>query len=226
MRCFVNNTFIFVSLLVTVLMNLAYAECVSAKELGTFGAVYPVVEEDLIKKIQEYIARIDMPRYEREQKDKARKYILNYKPGSIPGKLPVADKDSVFSVDMSYTLDFDIPDGKGGILYPKGYTFNPLDYTFLSKTIVLLDGTDRRQIKWFKSSPWHKRLDVTVLLTNGTYHVLSKDLKRPVFYASRKIIERFNIKALPSVVVQNGNVMNVHEYDPGDASQKISNNSK
>jgi len=26
---------------------------------------------------------------------------------------------------MTYTTEIDVPDGKGGVLYPKGYTFNP-----------------------------------------------------------------------------------------------------
>ena len=42
---------------------------------------------------------------------------------------------------MTYTTEIDVPDGKGGILYPKGYTFNPLEYLTYSKTIIVINGS-------------------------------------------------------------------------------------
>jgi conjugal transfer pilus assembly protein TraW len=156
---------------------------------------------------------MDKEKYILEAKNKARSFILNYKPSDLTRKLPAAKENNVFLVDLTYTLQFDIPDGKGGILYPKGYTFNPLEYAPLFiKTIVIIDGDRREQVDWFKASPLMKKIDVTLMLSGGAYHKVMKELKRPVFYASQRIIDRLGIKATPSVAVQQGKYFQIHEY--------------
>ena len=56
-----------------------------------------------------------------------------------------ARKERTFLVDMTYTLDRDIADEKGNVVYPKGYTFNPLDYITYPGTLVILDGNSPTQ---------------------------------------------------------------------------------
>jgi conjugal transfer pilus assembly protein TraW len=112
---------------------------------------------------------------------------------------------------LTYTTEIDVPDGKGGILYPKGYTFNPLDYVTYPKTLVIIDGTDPEQVKWFAASEYDKRLDATLLLTEGNFGTVSKRIRRPLFYADRKIIERLKLKAVPSIIRQKGRLMEVTE---------------
>ncbi len=107
----------------------------------------------------------------------------------------------------------DVPDGKGGILYPKGYTFIPLEYVVYPKSIVIINGNDPEQLQWFVSSEYATRLDVTLLLTEGRHPVVAKRLNRPLFYADRKIIDRFRLKAVPSIVRQKGRFMEVSEID-------------
>ena len=122
---------------------------------------------------------------------------------------------------MTYTTEIDVPDGKGVILYPKGYTFNPLDYVTYPKTLVVIDGTDPDQVKWFAASEYDKRLDVMLLLTEGNFGTVSKRISRPLFYADRKIVERLKLKAVPSVIKQMGRLMEVTEVVlPGGKAKK------
>jgi len=113
---------------------------------------------------------------------------------------------------MTYTLDRDIPDGKGGILYRKGYTFNPLDYVRFSRMLVIIDGNDRRQVEWFIRSRWHRDMNATLLLTDGNWFKVSERLKRPVFYADRLMVTRLKLQAVPSVTVRKERFMEVREY--------------
>ena len=122
-----------------------------------------------------------------------------------------ARKDRTFLVDMTYALERDIKDDKGNIIYPAGYTFNPLNYVAYPRTLVILNGKRPEQIRWFEESPYAKDAQVTLLLTDGFYSELSRSLKRPVFYASTKLIEAFRIQAVPSVVRQSGAYMEVTE---------------
>lgn len=182
---------------------------VHGKDLGTTGATYAIVEKDALREIEIRAKEIDWKKaFERT---KAEEKIKNYRPEGMEA-LPAAGKDRVFSVDMTYTLDFDIPDGKGGIIYPRGYRFNPLDHVSLPNILVVIDGDDARQIKWFQLSSYAKDTRVMLLLSGGSYKAVIKKLKRPVFYANGKITVKFQLKAVPAVIVQRGEVMEVREY--------------
>lgn len=191
-------------LILTVLPQLA-----SANDLGMLGAVYPIAEKDALTEFQERAGAVDWPKV--FEKKKWEKKIKDYKAPDMV-KLPPARENRTRLVDMTWSSEFDVPDGKGGVLYPKGYTFNPLEYLFLPQTLVFIDGTDREQVLWLKNSPYQGDLKTVLLLVDGSYFDMSKELKRPAFYANRKIVERLDIRAVPSVAVQNGKVMQVREY--------------
>jgi conjugal transfer pilus assembly protein TraW len=118
---------------------LALVTTVQAKHLGTFGATYSIVEKDALEEIRDKARTTNWERaFSREMWEKK---LRAYRPSELKA-LPRAERENVFTVDLTYTLDFDIPDGKGGILYPKGYTFNPLDYVSFPNTLVFIDGSD------------------------------------------------------------------------------------
>ena len=115
-----------------------------AKHLGTVGRVYPVTEPDALAEIQEAARRVDW--HTALDQEKTRAAIQRFRPNGLHS-LPVAKADKVFQVNMTYTLASDIPDGKGGVLYPKGFAFNPLDYGGLSGGLVIIDGSDSGQVE-------------------------------------------------------------------------------
>jgi len=190
------------------LVHLLTGSTAFAKDLGVVGATYSIAETDALTEIENRLKAIDWNK--NFGKDVTEKLIKNYKPPHI-ASLPSAKGNRTFLVDMTYTLEMDIPDGKGGILYPKGYTFNPLDYLSVPSTYVFIDGDNKNQVKWFKNSEYAKSLNTRLLLTNGSYSKVSKKLKIPVFYANALIIGRFSLKAVPSVVKVKGNLMEVRE---------------
>jgi len=190
-------------------MALAAAGPCPGKSLGAFGTVYGIAERDALQEIEEKAKRVDWGKY--FDKKKWEKKIRGYRPQNIRS-LPAATKDRVRRVDPTYTLPFDIPDGKGGILYPAGYTFNPLDYIFLSRVLVVIDGGRREQVTWLKSLGYFRDMKTMVLLTGGNYYDLSKELRVPVYYLDDILAERLGIERVPSVAVQKGNRMEVSEY--------------
>lgn len=182
--------------------------CVSsaqAKELGTFGMTYRIAERDALAEIEERAKQVDWHKVLDKRK------VENFQGPPDRVRLPRAKRNRSFPVDMTYTTEIDVPDGRGGILYPKGYTFNPLDYVTYPKTLVVIDGADPEQVKWFATSEYDKRLDVMLLLTEGNFGNVSKKISRPLFYADRKIVERLKLQAVPSVVRQKGRIMEVTE---------------
>jgi conjugal transfer pilus assembly protein TraW len=176
-----------------------------AKDLGSFGRTYPVTEKDALAEIEERARQVDW------SKVLDKKKLENYQGPPDRESLPRAKRNRTFLVDMTYTTEIDVPDGKGGILYPKGYTFNPLDYVTYPKTIIVINGNDRGQVAWFKDSEYSQRLDVTLLITEGAFGTISKQIDRTVSYANNKIISRFQLKAVPSIIRQKGRLMEVSE---------------
>jgi conjugal transfer pilus assembly protein TraW len=118
---------------------------------------------------------------------------------------------------MTYTLEFDVPDGRGGILYPRGYRFNPLDYVPFNQTLVVLDGDDPEQLDWLKRSSLLSEPGSQILLTQGAFSRVGERLGRAVFYADRRILERFNLAAVPSVISRKGRLMEVKEIEIPDS---------
>lgn len=190
-----------------------------AANLGKVGATYPIAERDMVEVIKETVASMDTKKFGEKMREKARKGIETYRPPGLVS-LPVAERDDSFSVDMSWTLPFDIPDGKGGIIYPKGFTFNPLEYTYLPSTLVFLDVSDQRQVEWFLRSQYVKKVNAKILLTGGDYMNFMKRIRRPVFYADSRFIRRLQLRHVPSVAVQQGKVMAVYEFAPVTKARK------
>jgi conjugal transfer pilus assembly protein TraW len=189
----------------TVIALMLGVSSVQAKVLGTFGTTYQIAEKDALAEIEARARQVDW------SKVLDKRTVENYQGPPDKANLPRAKKNRSFPVDMTYTTEIDVPDGKGGILYPKGYTFNPLDYVIYPKTLVIINGADPEQVKWFATSEYDKRLDVTLLLSEGNFGTVSKRISRPLFYADRKIIDRLKLKAVPSVIRQKGRLMEVTE---------------
>jgi conjugal transfer pilus assembly protein TraW len=180
--------------------------CAYAKDLGYAGNIYPIAERDAAQEIEARAKQVNW------KKEMSKAKPENYRPEHMTS-LPRATKERAFNVDMSYTLEMDVPDGRGGVLYPKGYSFNPLDSVTYPKTLVVIDGEDKEQVEWFRRSSYVGRPDVMFLLTAGSYVDLSKNLRRPVFYADSRIVEKFKLQAVPSVIKQTGRFMEVREID-------------
>lgn len=193
-------------LAITILFIFFMPVCASAKDLGKMGNTYIIAEPDAFQEIRSRLKQVDM----RPHLNKLRSRAENFKPDNLPA-LKTAVRGSTFTVNLTYTLDHDITDGRGNMIYPKGYTFNPLDYIRYNKTIVVINGARQNQVKWFRESEYSKDMNTMLLITDGSYHRLGEKLKRQVFYANAHIVDKFRLKAAPAVIRQKGNVLEVKE---------------
>ncbi len=121
----------------------------SVKDLGTVGATYPVIEADVVAEL----TKKAILHQKTHRPDPLLEQLKTYQPANLQ-KLPHAEQDRNFLVTMDYNLEYDFVDGEGNILYPKGFTFNPLDYISFSAGLVVIDGTDPKQVSWFQKTPY------------------------------------------------------------------------
>ncbi len=176
------------------------------KNLGVAGETYPVVEPDVVAELQEEAAR-----KKRFGDNEFLERMKTYQPEDIH-HLPRATRDRTFLVDMTYTLDRDLLDGDGKVIYPRGFTFNPLDYLSFSGGMLVIDGNDPVQVKWFKKTPYASNHRVRLLLSDGHAYELIKQLKRSVFYLTDEIAGRLRLSAAPALIIQKGDRLQVREF--------------
>jgi len=177
-----------------------------AKVIGTVGQIYPIAECDALTEIETRAKEINWRSILDKEKPE------DFRPSNLV-PLPRAQHERSFLVDMTYTLEFDVPDGRGGNLYSRGYRFNPLDYVPFNQTLVVLNGDDPEQVGWLMSSSFLSEPGSQILLTQGSFSRVGKQLGRAVFYADRRILERFNLAAVPSVISRKGRLMEVKEIE-------------
>ena len=193
---------------VTIILAISLQIEALAKDLGTYGATYPIMEGDAIAQMKKAIAGYDWEKFKRKQ----REGINNYKPKDLVD-LPTVREDKVFKVDMTGSIKEDIIGRDGVVIYPKGYRYNPMEYVFMRRIIVFINGKDEKQIEWYKKSPYPTDMRTMLLITDGSYLNVRKKLNAlTVYYANKEIIERMGIKAVPSVAVQKGTELEVREY--------------
>ncbi len=193
----------------------AFAGFVQAKvvNLGTFGKTYPIVEEDMLTMLQKRLSKVDMSKVFTKKKVIEAFHRYEHK---LSSDLPTVKKGKVYKVNTVYTLNRNIYDGRGNILYPKGYTFDPLNYITVLKTYVILDASDKRQTKWFRKSKYYQSGMSEVLITKGDVLSLENKWSMPIFYASKYILRRLDIKAVPSVVYEKNGGLYVKEIPVAD----------
>ena len=195
---------LFVGIALTLLPVVAAADVI-----GTVGRTYPFAELDALSEITERAKQLDWKRIFAEAGKKGR----SLRP-AIP-ELPRAASTRKRQVEMSYTLDADVPDPKfpSRVLYPKGFTFNPLEYMAMPTCVVFVDVSDRNQREWLFSSRQGRDPMTPILLTGGDMDVIESRLKRPVYYADQLLLERFGIESVPAIACQKGVSLELEEID-------------
>ncbi len=175
----------------------------SARDLGTHGRVYPLVEEDLVEVMMAKAqAEVDSGQWARqidEWRDQARERAARPK-GIV---LPRAEQDRSFHYDPSIIVSHDIRDAAGVLIYPKGTQVNPLDFVSMTQGLILIDGDDPEQIDWMLEL---KDLDAfKVVLTNGPILDLMQRLNHRLYFDQhQRLVNKFGVRALPVRIYQDG----------------------
>lgn len=176
------------------------------------GETWEFAEKNLLEEIETHIdineekILAKLENFRSGLKDK----VENFKPKGVKS-LPRAEENRVFYPDMTYTNPEDIVDHRGVVLYPKGYKFNPLKYIQYPLTIVVIDGSDREQIEWLQNNNFIDNLKYKILITDGKFGEISKELGQPVFFALKEVQERFQLEHVPSIIKQKGESLEVQE---------------
>ncbi|SEJ73240.1 conjugal transfer pilus assembly protein TraW [Sphingobium sp. AP50] len=167
---------------------------------STIGRTWPIAEPDAMSEIEARIANAP---------DMASKFGPRATWSALKAtSLGITPADRTRSLIPFYTVDEDIrlPDGR--VLYPKGFTFNPLDYVSLPQRLVIVHPRD---LDWALKSA---RFTDFILLTAGDALDLSERTGRPLFILEERVKERLGLTVAPVIVAQEGKKLVLSEYAP------------
>ena len=184
------------------LTGLPLARAGEIVQLEPVGPTSAVVETDLGEELRQRAVSVDVEQLRHAQ--------AHYQPANLHA-LSRATKDATTRVDLTHTLEQDLVDAQGIVLYPAGFTFNPLRYVSLSGSLVVIDGSDPEQVAWFKGSPYGSNRRALLLLSGGLAAPLRDELRRPVAYLTEDIARRLQLRAVPSVVMEQDQHLTVRE---------------
>ena len=183
-----------------------------AKDFGTYGALFPIHEQDVLELITsgfqnlEDDGRLDQIRSDAQDLVKSRVERPN-------GRFfPRATQSAAFTVDLTITLERDLADHRGQVFARAGTRINPMQYSRFSKRIVMIDGDDADQVAFALRQG--NELDTLIVLTNGpSLDLMRAHGRRFWFDMDAQMSTKFGIRALPSVITRQDPLMRVEEIN-------------
>ncbi|MCC6026860.1 MAG: hypothetical protein LM575_07830 [Caldimicrobium sp.] len=187
----------------------------AAREGKILGKTYEIIEPDAYEEILEAARKLNLEKYRKALQERIKQLAVI----GDEFKLPYAKETKTRYYEPRYELPFDIKDEKGRIIYPKGFTFNPLQYMSLYGSFIFFDARNALHLNWLKKGGYTKRLDVMLIAVRGNIIEAEKVLKVPVYKATRSIIERFDVKRIPCIIRQNGKYLEITEVGERDVEK-------
>ena len=192
-----------------------------AKNLGVWGAIFPVVEQDIKEFIYE---RLNQMQQNGDLEKLKKNFIRNVKdhtlrPTPVAG-LTTTEEPKTFYYDPTYVLDKNIADDKGKIIAKAGTTINSLDTIRLHGVMFFLNADDMRQIKWsFENVKNHDY--VRYILVQGNIKDASKALNDRIYFDQYGLItHKLGIKHIPCIVKQEGKKLQIQEFAFSSLTEK------
>lgn len=205
------------SILIAVLIGLGLSFSVLAKNIGNYGQVFSIAEEDLRDFIRRRLQFTDKS----GELAKAKKAIQHrvsakvLRPTAL--NLPTTTTPKRFQVDPTVIVNHDIFTHKGIRITQKGMRLNPFDHVSFKKTLFFFDADDKAQVDWAKANYQHYA-QVKFILTGGEIAKAAEIFGRIYFDLGGSLCKGFHIEHVPSVVNQEGRVWVIEEIGVHDAS--------
>jgi conjugal transfer pilus assembly protein TraW len=184
-----------------------------ADELGAVGPTYPIGEQSaldtILKRLKEKERSGELKRLQQEAIKRSINSIKNPRP--VEGIATVQERSQRL-IDPTVTYTQAIKTDDGQIVVPSGARINPLLVTGLTKRLVFFDGRDKGQTEAVRKLVAKHATKVKPILVAGSWYDTSKAWKTQVYYDQQgKLSQRFGVKAVPTVISQQGGMLLLEE---------------
>lgn len=191
-------------------MSLAYA-----LDAGVIGPTYEIAEPHLLKFIEARLRQKEASGELRRLQEEARKRGVDAvrHPEPVAGLSATQAKRS-FYYDPTYTLDRNVQDAQGRLMFAAGTRANPLDIVSLPRRLLFFDARDPRQVAQAHRLIAQYEGRVKPILTGGSYLDLMQAWQLPVYYDQLGLLtRRLGIRQVPALVSQEGKRLRIDELE-------------
>ncbi|MEI7412153.1 type-F conjugative transfer system protein TraW [Pectobacterium aroidearum] len=187
------------------LLPLLWGAAAFSADLGTWGDLWPVAEQDMVQVIMQRLDALEksgeMARKMTEFKDRAVRNSL--RPPAVEG-INRSDRYESRRFDPSVKLSADIRDHEGRVFARKGDVMNPLMYVPFRQTLYFIDGDDPDQVAWMtRQTP--TTLESKTILIRGNIEEAQKALDSRIYFDQNGVLtQRLGIDRVPARVTAEG----------------------
>lgn len=187
-----------------------------SSNLGHYGQVFPVLEEDIRQVIMRRLHLMEvsgeLERREHEVQARVSEHIVR----PTPLNLPTTTAPKTFHVDPTVLVNHDIWTTEGVQVAKAGTKLNPFDAVKFSKTLFFFDADDKKQVAWVKKH-YQDYSHVKFILTGGDIRDAADTFGRIYFDLGGRLASLLKLKHVPSVVNQDGRLWKIQEVGANDA---------
>jgi len=188
----------------------------AALDLGKIGPTYPIAEPSFLEFIEARLREKERSgEIQRLQEAAQARAIAAIKsPPPVPGVKPT-EMPRTHYYDPSFTLEANLHDEQGHVLFPAGTRKNPLEVVSLSKHLLFFDARDAKQLERARALIDHYSGKVKPILVAGSYMDLMKRWQIRVYYDQQgSLTRRLGITQVPALVSQEGLRLRIDEIAP------------
>ena len=198
-----------VQILLSVLLVTATPTGAGARDYGQRGAVFPLIERDLLEQIHARLKAMEASgETARLNEELKRRTIARVnRPDPVAG-LVHASAHRRWTFDPTISLAADIRGARGELIHGAGTMVNPLDSVQLRSPLLFLDGDDPAQLAWALSEDCNAKL---ILVKGAPLELMKARQRRFYFDQGGKLTAKFGIRAVPARVRQQGRLLEVTE---------------
>jgi conjugal transfer pilus assembly protein TraW len=174
-------------------------------ETATIGRTWPIAEPDALAEIEARAATLP------------RDMAPSFGPRANWSAMKAARLGTVKTAGRRivvpfYTLDMDVTLPDGRVLYPRGYTFNPLAYVSLPQALVVVHAAELDwALKTAAPTDWILLAGSAGDEAPGDPITLGEKAGRPLFILEDRVRERLGLTVAPVIVRQVGQKLELAE---------------
>lgn len=199
------------SLLVAVMGFTALITCPShAVDLGIEGVIYEPLEEDLRIMMMRTIAQTDWAPHQQDLEFSAKEYTKNLPSYYLPRAEKTVTRWKDVGIVTTEQIDFPIVDFENGSVFdPKmqpavgpGEYFNPIAHLPSGgiDRLFIFDATDPEQLAQAKTLMRMKIPLLNFMTISGDLGPISEEMGMPLFHPIPTMLEKFHIRAVPTLI--------------------------
>ena len=183
-----------------------------AKDLGTWGTMFPIAEPDLLVFIQQRLSTMkqdgEMDQIQKEAIARVKAHAV--RPPPVAGLSP-AEHNRTWNYDPTITLGKTITDMQGHVIARQGDKVNPLDKVSFDEILFFIDGDNQDQMAWIKQQI-KGQTNFKVILVNGNIKETSDALDERIYFDQAGVLTtKFGLQHTPVRIERDGRVLKVQE---------------